>query len=402
MHQKITMPRLVFQKHSQLGEDCWHSVLISLLRGLAAFAVAAGHLRAAMYPGLRTVPDPTLWFQAMAFFTGFGHQAVLAFFLISGWLVGGSLLNRSGQRGAIPNYAIDRVTRLWTVLIPTFLLTLLFSLATGEIVSGGVDFSRTNEFSAAVFAGNLVGLQGDVALPEFGGNFPLWSLANETWYYVMFPLLVVLFTSRRVAPRAACAAALVGLAAALPYDIVLYFSIWLLGVAFSRIRIECGNAFRCGWLLLLLPVSAYYRLTGLNDDLGPASFVQDLVCSLVFLVFLSSLQFKASPGSAWRRPLTRIGGFFAEFSFTLYVLHVPLIDLMQHWSATRFGLAQLSPNDPRHLLIYTGMLATLMVASWVSYRLFESQTYRIRRLVKDTLVGRGAPQPAGRAAPAER
>jgi peptidoglycan/LPS O-acetylase OafA/YrhL len=399
--RKKTMPSLAFQKHSQLGEDSWHSVLISLLRGVAAFEVAAAHLRAAMFPGLRTVADPTLWYQGLAFFTGFAHQAVLLFFVISGWLVGGSLLNKAGQPDAISNYAIDRVTRLWTVLIPTFLLTLLFSFGTGETVARGVDLSPANEFSAAAFAGNLIGLQGGVAVPEFGGNFPLWSLANETWYYVMFPLLVVLFTSRRVAARAGCAAALVALAAALPYDIVLYFSIWLLGVAFSRIRIEAGLLARCGWLLLLAAVSVYYRLTGINDDLGPKAFVQDLICSLMFLVFLSSLQFKAAPTSKWQRPLARTGKFFAEFSFTLYVMHVPLIDLMQYWSTTRFGLRQLSPVEPAHLAVYFGMLVMLVVASYVAYRMFESQTYRIRRLVKDRVAGRNAPLAAGRTAPAE-
>ncbi|MES2757173.1 MAG: acyltransferase [Pseudomonadota bacterium] len=395
------MPSLAFQKDGQLGEDSWHSVLISLLRGLAAFEVAAAHLRAAMYPGLRTVADPTLAYQGLAFFTGFAHQAVLLFFVISGWLVGGSLLNKAGQPDAIANYAIDRVTRLWTVLIPTFLLTILFSLGTGETVARGVDFSLGNEFSAVAFAGNLVGLQGGVALPEFGGNFPLWSLANETWYYVMFPLLVVLFTSRRVGARVGSAAALIAMASALPYDIVLYFSIWLLGVAFSRIRIDAGIVARCVWLLLLLAVSVYYRLTGINDDIGPAAFVQDLICSLMFLVFLSSLQFKAAPTSKWQRPLAKVCKFFAEFSFTLYVLHVPLIDLMQYWSTTRFGLRQLSPSEPLHFAVYFGMLAMLMAGCYLAYRLFESQTYRIRRLVKDSLARRDAALPAGRTAPAE-
>ena len=399
--RKKTMPSVAFQKHSQLGEDSWHSVLISLLRGLAAFEVTAAHLRAAMYPGLRTLADPSLSYQVLAFFTGFGHQAVLLFFVISGWLVGGSLLSKAGQPDAISNYAIDRITRLWTVLLPTFLLTLLFSLGTGETVARGVDFSPTNEFSALAFAGNLLGLQGGVAVPEYGGNFPLWSLANETWYYVMFPLLVVLFASRRVAARAGCAAALVGLAVALPYDIVLYFAIWLLGVAFSRIRIEAGLVARCGWLVLLLAVSVYYRLTGINDDVGPDSFVQDLICSVMFLAFLSSLQFKVAPASKWQRPMARTGKFFAEFSFTLYVLHVPLIDLMQFWSTSRFDLRQLSPAEPLHYAIYFGMLALLMVVSYLSYRMFESQTYRIRRLVKGRLAGRGAPLPAGRTAPAD-
>ena len=394
------MPSLAFQRQSQLGEDCWHSVLISLLRGLAAAEVAAAHLRAAMYPGLRSVEDPSLWYKALAFVTGFGHQSVLVFFIISGWLVGGSLLNKIGQSDALVSYAVDRLTRLWTVLIPTFMLTLLFSLGTGAVSPDGIDYSASNEFSAAAFAGNLVGLQG-VLVPNFGGNFPLWSLCNETWYYVMFPLLVLLFTSGRSVPRLACAAALVLLAAALPYALTLYFSIWLLGVVFSRIRIECGIGARCAWLVLLAALSVYYRLTGVNDDLGPASFFQDLVCSLVFLVFLSSLQFKAAPASKLVRPVARFGKFFADFSFSLYVLHVPLIALLQYWSTTWFELRQLSPHAPLHYAVYFGMLTLLLGASYLSYQLFESQTYRIRRLLKDLVVRRG-PQPAARTVPAER
>jgi peptidoglycan/LPS O-acetylase OafA/YrhL len=387
------MPRLAFQRQTQLGDDCWHSVLISLLRGLAAAEVAAAHLRATMYPSLRSVADPSIWYQGLAFATGFGHQAVAVFFIISGWLVGGSLLNKIGQPGAITSYAIDRVTRLWTVLIPTFLLTLLFGLGTGVISPHGIDYSAVNEYSAVAFAGNLVGLQ-EIAVPDFGGNFALWSLANETWYYLLFPLLVVLFTARRNVPRLACGAALVLLLAWLPYAIVLYFSIWLLGVAFSRIRIDCGIGLRCAWLVLLAAVSVYYRLTSLNDDLTPESFLQYLVCSLMFLVFLSSLQFKAPGASKLVRPVARVGKFFAEFSFSLYALHAPMLGLLQYWGTARFGLRQLSPDVPLHYAIYFGMLATLLGAAYLSYLLFESQTYRIRRLVKELIARHKRPQPA--------
>ena len=381
------LAKLSFQKHSQLGEDCWHSALISLLRGLAAAQVAAAHLRAAMFPGLRTVEEPPIWFLGFGFITGFAHQAVLVFFIISGWLVGGSLLDKIGQPGALAGYAIDRVTRLWTVLIPTFLLTLLFGLGTGVISSHGIDFSSANQYSAVTFAGNLVGLQ-RVALPDFGGNFALWSLANETWYYLLFPLMVALFTVRGNAARAACAAALVLLTAALPKDILLYFSVWLLGVAFSRIRIECGNGMRWGWLVPLAAVSVYFRMTLDNDAFEVHTVVQDLVCSLVFLAFLSSLQFKAAPGSRLFRPLARVGKFFAEFSFSLYVLHLPLIGLLQYWALDHFGLRKLSPDAPLHYAIYLGMLAFLLAGSYLSYRLFESHTYRLRRMVKRRLLQR--------------
>jgi hypothetical protein len=49
------------------------------------------------------------------------------------------------------------------------------------------------------------------------------------------------------------------------------------------------------------------------------------------------------------------------------------------------------------------MLASLMLGSYLSYLLFESQTYRIRRIVKDLFV-RGIVTPATSAAtaPTER
>jgi peptidoglycan/LPS O-acetylase OafA/YrhL len=82
------------------------------------------------------------------------------------------------------------------------------------------------------------------------------------------------------------------------------------------------------------------------------------------------------------RPLANGGRFFADFSFSLYVLHVPLIALLAHWLATSFGLRQLSPYLPMHFAVCIGIVATCLVSAYLSYRLFESQTYRIRRLVK--------------------
>lgn len=381
------LPRAAIQRKGQFDEASWHSIWISLLRGLAAFIVATAHLRAAMYPALGDVANPPLWFQGLAFVSGFAHQAVLVFFVISGWLVGGSLLNRLSEPNAIVNYAIDRATRLWTVLIPTFLLTLVIALWIGATSLDQLDFSPVEPYSFLALAGNLFGLQ-RVLVPVFGGNFPLWSLANETWYYVMFPLLAVACISRDTATRLACAAALLLLGFLLPTAMVGYFLVWLLGVLFSRIRIECGNIARSGCLVLTLGVAAYFRLTGELDAFELATLGYDLVCSLLYLVLLSSLQFKAPPASQLAAQLRNNGKFFAEFSFSLYVLHVPLIGLLHYWSKAYLRLAQLSPFEPLHALLYFLMLATLMVAAYLSYLLFESRTYRIRSALKNKVLRR--------------
>lgn len=395
-----TLPRVTFQRHGQFDEASWHSILISLLRGLAAFVVATAHLRAAMYPAVRDVAGPPLWFQGLAFASGFAHQAVLVFFVISGWLVGGSLLNRIGEPRAIANYAIDRATRLWTVLIPTFVLTLLFAIAIGTASPADFRLSSDNPHSALTFMGNLVGLQG-ILLPDFGENFPLWSLANETWYYVLFPLLALACIARDNTLRLVCGGALLALGFLLPTAIVGYFLVWLLGVAFSRIRIECGTGMRWGWALLVLAGAGYYRLTGELDAFELSTLGQDVVCSLLYLVLLSSLQFKAAPSALVSR-LGATGKFFAEFSFSLYVLHVPVIGVLHYWVRTHLGVERLSPFDSVHTALFFAMLAALLLSAYLSYLLFESRTYRIRTAIKNGLLRRGLPQAKGRPLSTER
>jgi peptidoglycan/LPS O-acetylase OafA/YrhL len=379
----LSLPHIRLLPAGATAADSYHSLLIAVLRGLAALQVAAAHLRSEMFPGMRTLADPPLAYQALAFFTGFAHQAVLVFFLISGWLVGGSLLGKLGQPHAFASYAVDRLSRLWTVLLPTFCLMLLIGLFTRELNPAGIDFSSANDFSATVFAGNLAGLQ-TITLPEFGGNYALWSLANETWYYLMFPLLLA-GAAGPAWRRMASLAALLAIALLLPYPVVLYFLTWLLGAIASRVRIVCGMALRLFLLGLALAVSVYYRLTGSNDDLTAAAFNQDLLCSLAFLAVLVSLP-ERLPERAMVARLRRVAEFFAAFSFTLYVTHLPLIGLMRHMARTLFGADQLSPMSPLHYAIYAAMLGAILLLSWVSYLAFESHTPRVRRLLKDWLL----------------
>jgi peptidoglycan/LPS O-acetylase OafA/YrhL len=305
----------------------------------------------------------------------------MIFFAISGWLVGGGLLDKIGQRNAVMHYAIDRATRLWTVLIPTFGLTLLFGLATGVLRPGGIDVSASSEFSLSAFAGNLVGLQ-RVTVPDFGANYSLWTLGDQTWYYILFPLIVLTFAANRIASRAAAAATCLIVLALVPTIVLLYFSVWLMGVAFSRVRIDCSTAARCGWLFMLIAISLYIRLTGNLYDYDQTTLGMDIVFVLVFLPFVASLQFKPAAGSKLAPPIARGARFFASFSFSLYALHVPLITLLRPGVLRHLGVNHLSAGNSLHFAVYLGMLAALMGGSYLSHRLFESHTSRIRHHLK--------------------
>jgi len=385
------MPKITILPKTNLQEDCWHSMLISLLRGLAALMVAAAHLRALVYPGFGTVVKPPLLFQGLAFSTGFAYLAVIVFFVLSGWLVGGSFLNKLDSDRAFQNYAIDRISRLWVVLVPTFLVVLLVGAAVGVLDGARVSFSTSEPYSVSAFFGNMIGLQ-TIIVPPFGGNFPLWSLANETWYYVLFPLMVLVFRSRTIATRAAALLAIGAIIHFVHSAILLYFSIWLLGAAFSRIKIEAGPALR--WVLLLLFVGSavLIRMKG-KTDVTPDGYPQYLIFSLIFVLFLSSMQFKRRPTQILDR-LDSIGQFFANFSFTLYVLHVPLIAVMAHVLLSMSGVAQLSPYSLSHYVLYAAMYLVLVVGAYAFYLPFESNTPRVRQWLKTQFLARvGTVQP---------
>ena len=388
------LPLIQWQRQSQLEHSTGCSMLISLLRGLAALQVAAAHLRAEVFPGLRDIASPPVFYQILAFATGFAHQAVVVFFLISGWLVGGSLLNRIGRTATAPggtaphraspwrDYAIDRVTRLWTVLVPALCLMLFVGVWTDAVDPLRTDASLANEYSATAFAGNLLGLQ-TVVVENFGGNYALWSLANETWYYVQFPLLLIMFTSGSRLRQLGAAALLVVLGSSLPLPITLYFALWLLGAAFSRIRIDCGTGARVTLVAVAAACSIYFRIRGSNDDLNSESFLQDLVISLPVLALLSSLQAPLSMQSFPMRLIARGAHILSEFSFTLYVTHIPVIRLLRHIGLQAFGRDRLSPLAPLDCAIYAGMLTLLLAAAWLSYLLFESHTFRVRRALRN-------------------
>ena len=316
----------------------------------------------------------------LSFFTGFAHQAVIVFFVLSGWLVGGSLLNKRHQSGIIADYAIDRVTRLWIVLVPALLLSIALGLASGSLASGQLDLTSNSAYSATSFVGNLLGLQG-IAVPRFGDNFPLWSLANETWYYILFPLIVLAFSAERMARRMVAAVLVLAIAVLLTPEMMLYFGLWLMGVGFSRVRITASNAWIAAQTVLFLAIATWGRLAGHNGVPLAQSLFQDTAFALAFLPLLCSLQRKADLSRPGVALLAAAGERLSAFSFTLYVVHVPLLLYL----ASVSGGVRLSPDDPMSLLAYTALLAVLVVTAWLLYLPFEAQTYRLRRAVKSWL-----------------
>jgi peptidoglycan/LPS O-acetylase OafA/YrhL len=377
-------PRVRLLGTSNLDEAYQHSIVISALRSCAALQVLAAHLRGALFPSLRTLPDPAVWYQALAFVTGFSHLAVMVFFVLSGWLVGGSLLNKLGEPQLFASYAIDRLTRLWIVLIPTFVLTLVLGTVAGTVDPERVSFAADDEYSVAAFLGNLFGLQG-MEVPRFGINYSLWSLSNETWYYVLFPLLLLPLVGKSKVTRMAGLIAGAIIAYHLLDDILLYFLIWLLGAVFSRIRIDLSRRMRTVLLIGLGSFAVYYRLGGSLGTPLPRTFAEDLLFSVIFACWLSSLQFPADRTSIGNR-LAILAGYLAPFSFTLYAVHYPIIHTIKRLDGP-LGIRQLSASDPGSLLACGALFVGIVVFAWLFHLPFEAQTHGVRRYLKRLVLG---------------
>ncbi len=102
--------------------DTPFEVWLDVIRWSAALAVVCTHVNNRFLIKYTLLDADRRHFVHLiiAFIAGFGHQAVVAFFVISGLLVGGSLWNENQRspRLDLGAYFVKRLVRLWTVLIP--------------------------------------------------------------------------------------------------------------------------------------------------------------------------------------------------------------------------------------------------------------------------------------------
>ncbi len=366
------------------------SAHLDVLRGLAAWAVMWGHLRALFFVDFQHLNRGSLPLTVLYFFTGFGNQAVMVFFVLSGFLISSAIIGRrvSGS-WSWHDYAIDRASRLYVVLIPGLLFGLLWDkmgsvlFAFKHIYSQPIDgFGSAiaqNQLTFGAFLGNLLFLQ-TILCPTFGSNGPLWSLANEFWYYVLFPVALaagVAWSSRSVKSAipltvlTGCVALFVG-----PH-ILAGFLIWLTGTVLVLANSNWRFLAKSWLYLYALATVLFLSVCLISARSGRFGiFGSDLCVGIAFSLFLFAvLQMDMEKeGSAY----PRAAHFLAGFSYTLYVLHFPLLVFLRAWLAP----SQRWQPDVRHLTygVVLGM-ATLGFA-WLVSVFTERNTRAARNWMK--------------------
>ena len=213
------------------------SAVLDVVRWLAALAVVLTHLNDQMFLSLQQTPaeNQTLAFMAWKFISASGNEAVIVFFVISGYLVGGAALAEFLKNGdlQLSRYMLRRGARLYTVLIPALVIGAVLDISGSRLSGGSSVYADTlHHLSVSGFLGNLVFLQ-TLFVETFGSNDALWSLTNEFFYYLMCGLSLLRAVERTAAACSAshCLLLLGGIAWLIFPKILLFGTLWLLGMA---------------------------------------------------------------------------------------------------------------------------------------------------------------------------
>ena len=374
------------------------SILLDFLRWFAAFLVVISHLRHLLFLDYKNVTDKTLLVKGFYFISGFGHEAVVIFFIISGFLVGGSSLRKIQQGGfSIGHYAIHRFSRIYMVLIPALLFgfivdslglsffnqSLLYTNS-AQFQTISLNFVISNNLSLIVLIGNIFMLNG-IIVPHFGSNAPLWSLAYEWWYYGLFGIFLSLVLSRNEGKiRILYFIILIALLAVLPLKILLWGILWMLGVTLiyaENIRFKPGPI-GAGLVFLLILVGS--RLSHSINNLEHheslyIEFGRDLLVG--FGCFLLVAAF--SMNSSLKLPGAKIHKKLADFSYTIYLIHFPLLIFLVASAHDLVRIRFFKQPDINGGVLFCILLITIYVFGYMFSILTEARTSEVRKFLSN-------------------
>jgi peptidoglycan/LPS O-acetylase OafA/YrhL len=342
------------------------------------------HLRGLFFVDYPFLARKSLLSKLLYAATGYGHQAVMVFFVLSGYFIGTSVMESVGKlQWSWRTYLVSRITRLQLVLFPALVLGALWDRIGMRIPQAAPLYydglykfyvpSVALRSTVPLFLWNFFFLQSIVS-PVFGSNGPLWSLSYEFWYYIVFPALI-LAKATWLGTRIRILYA--GLALLLLWfigpQISFYFLIWLAGALVGRLQ----RATKFKSPLSALPLSAGMIFVGsLAWSRTPqlsSGLLTDYIVAFCFAIWLYTLLL----GS--REDVSPVYVYVAKklagFSYTLYLTHFPALLLLR-------GLLNPHGNwqpDPRHLVYGLGIALLMLTYAYCVAELTEARTASVRR-----------------------
>ena len=301
-----------------------------------------------------------------------GFVGVDVFFVISGYLITGLILrDLRDQRFSLRHFYARRVRRIF----PALLLVLGFGLAAGWVCLNFIEYKQLAKHtgSSAIFLTNFMLLRESGYFDNAADTKPmlhLWSLAIEEQFYLLWPLLLLLF--KRV-PRWSLHMLMLLMVSSIGYSFWLVFKgdlsrdfysplsrSWelLLGASLAIALMNnprLARAWRnpAGWWGLGLVLGSAFFFD--KDMAFPGYWAVIPVVGAALVLLAGS---NSSLNSTWlaSRPLVAIG----LISYPLYLWHWPLL-----------SFARILASQTPSVEVRLGLVALSFLLAYLTYRFIE-------------------------------
>lgn len=379
---------------------------LDLARWMAAAIVFLGHLRNPLFFGYGdlVMADRTLPVLGWYFVTGWFGEAVIVFFVLSGYLVGGLTAAKLHVGKFSPiDYGIDRWTRIYVCFFPALALTGLLDIFGGSVFASTGLYNNahpvmsvklampafTANMTLDIFVSNTLLLQNFLA-PCFGSNQPLWSISAEFWFYVVFGLWLVAISSRTGVARFGAILLSAVIAFTLGGQFFVLMGLWLIGVATAFVPWRRAERPLLAMITFgfVLVVARLWHDSLAHSDVRVALRNYGVAAAFAWLL----ISMRHASASALVRT-ARWNRFMADFSFSLYLIHFPLmLFILGLFHATGYfdGISTAySPRDPVGLILYVLIVFIVYAAAYLVSLVTERQVWKVRRWLKDVVARRG-------------
>jgi len=351
-----------------MKQDATHYYWLDLIRFSAALLVVLSHYRVTFFVEYGLLPAADKGFFALTFYfiTRLGHEAVLVFFVLSGFLVGGkSIIRIREHKFNIKSYALDRSVRILLPLIGS----LLFIIPIYFVCDIKIDMLQ--------WLGNLLQLQGIFVAPITG---PLWSLSYEAWFYILFGAIGVIFSTyaRGWGTLISC---LILFICALVFTKlnVSYLFIWLSGaIAYLFIPIKPHKIVVVLAIFMSFAFLALLQLSYSSRYLASTGYSQEgleLYFSLCFSILVCMIVC-IRPDHKVTIAINRMSMRLAAFSYTLYLTHYPLMVFLSH-----LGFKKSKHIDLHSLSMFLSAVTLSIVVAYAVYWVFEKRTRPLKKWI---------------------
>lgn len=344
------------------------------LRAVAISAVMAYHFLREPVPHHHWLDYPTR-------LLAIGWGGVDLFFVLSGFLIGGILLDTRERPAAFRDFLIRRALRI----LPLYVALLLAFYLLRQILGGWM-------FDGALPAWTYLSLTQDFATPIFGRDAwflgPTWSLAVEVQAYVLLGGLLVFLPRRMIVPMLVTGVLVAvssrAIASASGHGLAGYFMLparidgaCLGALVAAAMRIDGGTRLAARSNVLLVATALLFACATLVAAAGngPGSLATNtfthMALALGSAALISALVCRRGGGLnkllSWAPAVA-----FGEISYGVYLLHKPVVGTL-HTVAGRDGV--ILDSGLSIAVTVSGIALTVLIAA-ASWRWFERPIIR--------------------------